>query len=118
MAGKKDKVKDKDRYSIITEKLDRCFVCGTTQGVQMHEIFHGSNRSKSKDDGMCIPLCYEHHHGSNYGIHYNSELELKVKKLAEKIWLENYTDKEDEYNNRIKLFIKRYGKNYLDEEDI
>lgn len=117
MASKyRDKVKDKDRYSILTDKLDACYVCGKRGDTQLHEVFYGqSNRSKSKEDGMVVPLCYTCHHGSNFGVHFNKELDLRLKQQAEKIWIDNYTDKELNYNDRINLFIKRFGKNYLED---
>lgn len=115
MASKKDKVKDKDRFSILVPSLDRCSLCGSTDRVAIHEVFYGSNgnRSKSKEDGMCIPLCASHHNMSNFSVHFNKDLDLKVKQNAEKIWIETYTDKELDYDSRIQKFIDRYGRNYL-----
>lgn len=105
MAGKKDKVKDWERFSIIVPRLDRCMVCGASP-VQLHEVFHGPYRSVSKSEGMVVPLCYEHHHGSTSGVHYNPDLDLKIKQQAQKVWMkENDADEKD--------FIKLFGKNYL-----
>lgn len=108
MAGKRDKVADKDRTSILVPKLDRCFLCGQPS-VEIHEVFYGvANRSKSKEDGMCLPLCRDHHNGKN-GVHNDSYIDLKVKQFAEKVWINAYSDSE----HGIDAFIKRYGKNYL-----
>lgn len=116
MAGKKDIVKDSDRKSIITPYLDRCFICGSTDRVAIHEIFGGtSNRKKSKEDSLCLPLCYSHHNGSKNGVHFNKELDDTLKKLGEKIWLEKCCDKELPHEEKLELFIKRYGKNYLED---
>lgn len=102
-----DKVLDKDRFSIITEKLDRCYVCGSSP-VHLHEVFYGTaNRKLSKEDGLVIPLCPAHHNMSNMGVHFNKALDEKIKQQAEKIWLK-------EYSKTVDDFIKRYGKNYLD----
>ena len=118
MAGKKDKIKDSERYSILVANLDRCFFCGSKDRVALHEIFFGTaNRSKSKEDGLIVPLCWNHHNGSNLGVHFNNALDLRLKKQGEKIWIKNYTDKNDPIDDKIEKFIKRYGKNYLDEED-
>lgn len=68
--------------------------------------FIGHNRQKSIEDGCCIYLCGTHHNMSNKGIHFNHELDLKVKREMEKRWLEYYQKTIDD-------FIKRYGKNYL-----
>ena len=119
MAGKKDKVKDSERYSILIDNLDRCYVCGSKDRVAKHEIFFGSaNRTKSKEDGLIVPLCWCHHNGSNLGVHFNNIFDLKLKKQGEKYWIMKYTDKKDPIEYRIKQFINRFGKNYLDDEDI
>ena len=39
----------------------------------------------------------------------------KIKQNAEKIWIKTYTDSLLSMEDRIQLFINRYGKNYLDE---
>lgn len=117
MASKKDKVKDSERKSIIVPYLDKCMICGSSDRVAIHEVFFGAaNRKKSKEDYMCVPLCYYHHNGSNFGVHFNKDLDNKLKVQAEKIWIDYYTDSTLLYEKRIKLFIDRYGKNYLDEE--
>ena len=115
MAGKHDKVKDHERFSILVPDITRCFICGTGNGVNLHEVFYGTaNRSKSKEDGMCCPLCRECHQGT-HGVHNNKVFDLKLKKQAEKIWIINYAN--GDFNKGIEDFIKRYGKNYVDEGD-
>ena len=49
---------------------------------------------------------------SNAGIHFNKKLDEKVKKQAEKIWIETYFPDESE-EEQIEAFIRRYGRNYL-----
>lgn len=115
MSGKKDRIKDKDRFSILFPSLDRCCLCGSTDRVAIHEVFFGSaNRDKSKEDGMTAPLCWNHHNGSNIGVHFNKKMDLLLKQRAEKVWIETYTDSLLPMEDRIQLFIDRYGKNYLD----
>lgn len=96
------------RYSIITNDLEHCIECGTTN-VELHEVFFGkANRKKSIEDGLVIPLCKKYHHQGNLiGIHQDIKLNMKYKKKAEKIWLEHY-------NKTIDDFRERYGRNYLD----
>lgn len=112
MAGKKDKIKDKDRFSIITQNLDKCYICGSSP-THIHEVFGGPYRAKSKAFGCCIGLCPCHHNMSNAGIHFNKDLDLKIKIQAEKIWIEHYTDPNMVYEDRITEFIKEFGKNYI-----
>lgn len=108
MAGKHDKIKDSDRDSILVKNLDRCWVCGR-QGTHIHEVFGGAFRARSKEDGMCVGLCPYHHNGSNEGVHYNAELDNKLKVFAQKEWEKTYGDRD--------AFIKRFGKNYIMEDN-
>lgn len=76
-------------------------------GLHRHEIFYGvRNRKKSIEDGLVVFLRPELHNASSLGVHFNKELDLELKKEAEKKWLEYY-------DKTIKDFIKRYGRNYL-----
>ncbi len=119
MAGKKDRIKDSERSSIIAKDLTKCYICGSTDRVALHEAFYGNaNRKKSKEDKMIFPICGPHHNLSSAGVHFNKELDLKLKKIAEKVWIANYTSKDENIEDRIDKFIKRYGKNYLDDEDL
>ncbi len=93
------------RYSIL-QKEKRCYVCGTTVNIHTHEVFFGKNRKKSIEDGCCVYLCGRHHNQSNEGIHFNKELDLKLKRKMEERWLLIY-------HKEIKDFIRRYYKNYL-----
>ena len=51
-------------------------------------------------------LCGRDHNQSNDGVHFNHQLDLKLKKEMEEKWLKYYTQTTDD-------FIERYGKNYL-----
>ena len=113
MASKRQKIADKDRYSIIVPDFKNCYVCGTDRDIHLHEVFYGSaNRQKSISDGLVIPLCGPHHNLSNAGVHFNKALDLKLKQRAEKIWIRTYCDSEED---GIEKFISKYGRNYLDE---
>ena len=93
------------RYSIIQNEK-KCIVCGTTQNIHIHEVFFGKNRQISIKDGLCVYLCGRHHNQSNEGVHFNHELDIKLKQIAERNWLEHY-------DKTIDDFISRYGKNWL-----
>lgn len=92
------------RYSILQKEVE-CYVCHN-KNIHTHEVYYGRNRQKSIEDGCCVYLCPRHHNMSDEGIHFNKELDTKVKKSMERRWLEYY-------NKTIDDFIKRYGKNYL-----
>jgi len=118
MAGKNDKIKDKDRFSILVPKLDTCFICGTSSRICLHEVFHGTaNRKKSKEDGLIIPLCFDHHQGT-FGVHNNSKLDSKFKHDAEICWIHEYANDCNSPEEKINKFIDRYGKNFIDPGDL
>lgn len=103
------KIKDNQRYSIITDDLEHCIECGKT-GVNKHEIFYGTaNRQLSKNYGLVIPLCnYYHHNQFNCtGIHFDKELCDKWKKIGQEKFMKYY-------NKTIKDFIQIFGQNFLD----
>lgn len=93
------------RYSIL-QKEKRCYVCGAIYNIHIHEVFFGRNRKKSIEDGCCVYLCGKHHNLSNEGVHYNKELDNKLKRIMQKIWCDHYNKTEED-------FIKRFHKNYL-----
>lgn len=78
-----------------------------TNNLHKHHIFGGTaNRKLSEEDGMWIWLRADWHNMSDYGVHFNKELDLKLKRIAQKRWQEYYhKTKED--------FIKKYGKSYI-----
>lgn len=83
-----------------------CWVCGTIYNLHKHHIFGGANRKKSDKDGCWVYLCGYHHNLSDEGVHFNRELDLKLKRECETNWLERNGKTEDD-------FIREYGKNYL-----
>lgn len=95
------------RNSIISD-IKRCYVCGARLYLHQHHVLYGvKNRKKADEDGLFVYLCYQHHEGTN-GVHGKNgkELDLKLKKIAEKKWLQHY-------NKSVEDFIARYGRNYL-----
>lgn len=119
MAGKKDLIKDSDRYSILCTDLTRCWLCGSTDRVALHEVFFGTaNRKKSKEDGLVLPCCFLHHNGSSAGVHYDKKFRELTERVGQKGWEAKYKQEhpqatEDEVRE---AFIDRYGRNYIMED--
>lgn len=86
--------------------MEHCIICGK-QPVEIHHTMFGKNRKNATEDGLVVPLCWEHHRG-RYGVHGadGHEVDLKLKQLSEQKWLEYYDKTIDEW-------IKRYNRNYL-----
>lgn len=91
--------------SIIQQEKE-CWVC-KSNNVELHHIFFGQALRKISDqDGLTVFLCPLHHRGNPSGVHFNRALDIKLKIIAEKRWIEYYG--KNEYS-----FIKRYGKSVL-----
>ena len=92
---------ERKRFSILTDDLSRCYVCGLPKH-HLHEIYFGKNRTNSMKYGCVVPLCYEHHEG-NTGVHHNIELDHKLKVECQKKFEELYSIP----------FIDVFYKNYI-----
>lgn len=95
----------------IIQKEKECFTCRvnygveTTVGLHDHHIFEGSARRKNSEKfGLKIYLCGRHHNLSKYGIHYQKQLDLELKQLAQKKFEETHSREE---------FLKYFRRNYL-----
>lgn len=95
------------RYSIITDKLEECYVCKTTHNIHKHEIFFGTGkRQLSIKYGLVVPLCGRHHNLSNAGVHFDSMLNEKLHKIGQEKAMKHY-----EWTT--KDFIRIFGRSYL-----
>lgn len=86
-----------------TEK--RCYVCGTTYNIHEHHIYYGmANRKQSEKHGFKVYLCGRHHNLSNEGVHFDHELDLRIKQDCQRLFEKTHSREE---------FISIIGKNYL-----
>lgn len=81
-----------------------CYICHRYP-VHEHHIFFGPFRKKSEKLGMKIYLCPAHHNMSDEGIHFNKNLDLTIKRMAQKYYEENIGSRTQ--------FISDFGRNYL-----
>lgn len=89
------------------DKKDRCFLCGRTDWIERHHIFNGTaNRKKSEKYGLTVHLCHFCHNEPPNGVHFNSNRDLRLKRLAQEQAMEYYGWTVDE-------FREVFGKNYL-----
>ena len=88
--------------SIIQSKHE-CLICGDTYHLNLHHVIYGTaNRKLSDQYGLTCYLCNYHHTGKA-GIHFNKEMDDKLKKFAQEKFEEVYKDKN---------FIEIFGRNY------
>ena len=93
-----------NRYSILTDDLDCCIVCGRPH-AEKHEIFFGSGKRKlSIKYGLVIPLCYIHHRDSKSGIHFNKALREYWFKKGQEAFEKCYPKLD---------FMEIFGRNYI-----
>lgn len=86
-----------------TEK--RCYVCGTTYDIHEHHIFYGTaNRKQSEKHGFKVYLCGRHHNLSNEGVHFDRELDLRIKQDCQRLFEKTHSREE---------FMSIIGKNYI-----
>lgn len=85
---------EKNRFSIITNNLNKCYLCKTEKGIkELHEVFRGRNRQKCMKWGLVIPLCDKCH--KKITLNRNLELEQKakeifIKKYSEEKFIEEF----------------------------
>lgn len=87
---------ERNRWSILTDDLSRCYECGKP-AVNKHEVFEGSYRIRSMENGMVLPLCYQCH----MRIHYDKYMRQKYQEMFQAKFEETHTREEF-----IKLFVK------------
>ncbi len=86
-----------------------------TPNVHRHHIFEGTaNRRLSDEDGLWIPLSYEHHEG-NMSVHHNKEMKVLTHIIGQLAWEKRYIVEHKDVNEDAArdAFRKRYGKSYL-----
>ena len=94
----------KKLHSVFTDDLSHCYLCRSNT-VAIHHIFGASNRKRSEKYGFILPLHPRWHNMSNDGVHFNRELDLKFKRMAQEYYENHYGTRAD--------FIIEFGKSYL-----
>lgn len=90
---------ERNRFSIITNDLERCYICKAKKN-DLHEIFGGSNRQASMKYGLVIPVCRKCHDM----IPKSETLTENLHEVGRKAFKKNY---------KTENFVQIFGKNYL-----
>ena len=86
----------------ILQKNKKCYICGTTYGLELHHVIHGtSNRKNSDREGLVIWLCWSHHKEVH---EQNPALDDYLKRIAQTEYEKTHT--RDEWR-------KVFGKSWL-----
>jgi hypothetical protein len=91
--------------SIISNER-QCVVCGLTTNIHKHHIFYGTaNRQNSEKYGCWCYLCARHHNMSQYGVHADNLLDLKLKQMCQDTFERQVGTREQ--------FTEIFGRSYL-----
>lgn len=82
---------EKNRFSILTDDLDHCYICKTrklreVEKEDLHEIFRGRNRQICMRYGFVAPLCRQ--------CHEDKEIQEYLKQLCMVKAKETYSEEE------------------------
>lgn len=89
----------------ILQDNKECYVTGVTRYLHKHHIYGGANRSISEKNGFYVYLTPHWHNMSDKGVHFNKELDLRLKMECQRKYEETHTRAE---------FMALIGRNYLD----
>ena len=89
----------------IMQDIRECYITGDTHGLHKHHIYFGNpNRRISEAWGFWVWLRWDWHKGAEYGVHFNRDLDLRLKRACQERFEENHT--RDQFRQII-------GKSYL-----
>lgn len=85
---------EKDRFSILTDNLEKCYFCRNKK-MELHEAFRGRNRQKSMKWGLVVPICHKCHSKITTDKEFSKTLEqiaktVFVKKYSEEKFIEEF----------------------------
>lgn len=103
----------------MTDNLDICYYCGTTENVELHHCIHGNkeNRSLATQYHLLIGCCSQCHRGID-GIHgkYGKEKDLKLQAEAQDVWEKRRVRKGRSKPESVRQeWIDLFGKDYIKE---
>lgn len=89
---------ERDRFSLFTDNLDKCYLCPGKR-EHLHEVVFGKNRQNSMKYGLVLPLCEKHHRL----MHHDSVIQLEYKKRGQELFNSTYPSL-----NFIDIFHENY----------
>lgn len=88
----------------LLQNEKKCYITGSTNNLHQHHVYGGCNRKNSDKYGCWIWLRADWHNLSSYGVHFNKELDLKLKRECQKKFEEKYSHEK---------FMEVFKRNYL-----
>lgn len=91
--------------SIITEER-KCYICGSSQWIEIHHVFGGADRKTSEKYGLKVPLCHFCHNEAPNGVHQNKEIRRALQAKVQKKAMAHY-------GWDMETWRSLFGRNYL-----
>lgn len=88
----------------LLQDKKQCYITGQVINLHRHHVFQGSRRKASEKWGCWIWLTAEMHNMSNKGVHFNRELDMRIKQDMQRAF---------EVKHGHDKFMEVFGKNYL-----
>ena len=90
----------------ILQTERKCYVCGGVNNLALHHCIYGTGkRALSEKYGLTIWLCAKHHNMSDEGVHFNKELDLRIKQMAQQECMQQNNMTMDQW---LKVFRRSY----------
>lgn len=101
----------------MTDNLNECYYCGSTDNVELHHCIHGSKELKKlcTAQHLLVGCCPLHHRGIN-GVHgkYGEEKDLRLQALAQETWEQRRVKKGKSDIDTVRDdWIKMFGTDYI-----
>lgn len=91
----------------IIQSEKECYITGSSYNLHEHHIIYGNGlRKLSEKYGLKVWLRADWHNMSDYGVHFNKALDLKLKQMAQKKAMKYY-------GWSVEDFIEIFGKSYI-----
>lgn len=89
----------------LLSPVRECYVCHTTQGLHKHHVYPGGRRKNSEKEGCWVWLCGYHHNLSNAGVHFDRDLDMRIRRECQIAWMER--------GGTIEEFRRLFSRSYL-----
>ena len=96
---------ERNRFSVFSDKKDKCMFCYSTTNLTWHEIFAGRNRQNSMKYALCLRMCLYCHEEKQEDTIFNDFWYKKAQEYFEK----NIGSREE--------FLRVFRRNYLTEKE-
>ena len=88
----------------IMQDVRECYITGAVDGLHKHHIYFAARRKASDKWGCWVYLRADWHNLASYGVHFNHDLDMRLKRECQERFEALYGHNE---------FMQKFGKNYL-----